>query len=192
MAECRKDAVAYLSLGANLGDRRQNLRRAVHALDDHPGIKVDWWGGVASLYASSPVGRDEPQPDYLNTAIRARTALAPHDMLSVLMTIEATLGRVRQERWGPRIIDIDLLLFGDRIIDDEDLTVPHPRLAERRFVLDPLAEIAADVVHPVIGKSIGELQRRHAGLEDDHDTRPIAGPSWMVRTLYPVDARSIQ
>jgi 2-amino-4-hydroxy-6-hydroxymethyldihydropteridine diphosphokinase len=129
---------AYLGLGSNLGDRRRSLAEAVRRLDIGPAQRVE---AVSSVYESSPVGLTS-QPDFLNLVVRIATDLAPHKLLDKCLRIEAALGRVRHERWGPRTIDLDLLLYGDVRINDERLTVPHPRMRERSFVLVPLAEIA--------------------------------------------------
>jgi 2-amino-4-hydroxy-6-hydroxymethyldihydropteridine diphosphokinase len=190
MAQQSEESIAYLSLGANLGDRRENLRRAVHLLAVHPACRIDQRRGVASLYASRPAGSDERQPDYFNSAVRVETTLPPRLMLTVMMSLEAGLGRVRRERWGPRTIDIDLLLYDHQVIEDIDLIVPHPRMEERRFVLEPLTEIAADVVHPVIGTRIGDLRRRHAAVRDDQETVVVEGPGWAAEAFRPTRADS--
>jgi 2-amino-4-hydroxy-6-hydroxymethyldihydropteridine diphosphokinase len=142
---------AYLGLGSNLGNRRQHLAEAVRRLHVGPALQVV---KVSSVYESSPVGVTG-QPDFLNLVVQVATAHAPHELLAECLRIEADLGRVRHERWGPRTIDIDLLLYGDARIDDERLTVPHPRMRERIFVLAPLAEIAPGL--KLDGKTVGEL-----------------------------------
>jgi 2-amino-4-hydroxy-6-hydroxymethyldihydropteridine diphosphokinase len=131
---------AFLGLGSNLGDRADTLRSALQALEMQSGL---WVIQVSSLYESAPVGIVE-QPEFLNLVTRIATTLDPHLLLTRCLEIEARLGRVRRERWGPRVIDIDLLLHGDLACDEPALTVPHPRMTERSFVVVPLAEIAPD------------------------------------------------
>ena len=142
---------AYLGLGSNLGDRRQHLTEAVRRLHAGPALQVV---KVSSVYESSPVGVTA-QSDFLNLVVQVATTHAPQKLLTECLCIETDLGRVRGERWGPRTIDIDLLLYGDMRIDDERLTVPHPRMRERSFVLTPLAEIAPGL--KLDGKTIREL-----------------------------------
>jgi 2-amino-4-hydroxy-6-hydroxymethyldihydropteridine diphosphokinase len=142
---------AYLGLGGNLGDRRQHLAEAVRRLHAGQVLQVV---RVSSVYESSAVGMTA-QPDFLNLVVQVTTTHAPHELLAECLRIEGDLGRERRERWGPRTIDIDLLLYGDLRIDDESLAVPHPRMRERSFVLTPLAEIAPGL--KLDGKSIGEL-----------------------------------
>lgn len=135
----RAPRVAYLGAGSNVGDRDEHLRHAVLALDAHDRVEVT---GVSGVYETEPVGGVE-QDRYLNLAIEVRTTLGPHDLLSVLHSVEAARGRDRgaEQRWGPRPLDLDLLLYGDLELDDPDLTVPHPRMHERPFVLIPLLEV---------------------------------------------------
>ena len=136
--------VAFLGLGSNLGDRLTNLQGAVDLLHGEPGLRV-----VASsrVWETVPVG-GPPQPDYLNAVIRVETDLSARDLLDVAHRVEERLGRVRKERWGARSIDVDVLLFDEETIDESDLVVPHPRLAQRAFVLLPLLELVADPVLP--------------------------------------------
>jgi 2-amino-4-hydroxy-6-hydroxymethyldihydropteridine diphosphokinase len=142
---------AYLGLGSNLGDRRQHLAEAVRRLHAGPALQVV---KISSVYESSPVGVTA-QPDFLNLVAQVATTHAPRELLAEGLCIETDLGRERRERWGPRTIDIDLLLYGDVRIHDESLTVPHPRMRERSFVLAPLAEIAPGI--KLDGKTISEL-----------------------------------
>ncbi|MCH8149409.1 MAG: 2-amino-4-hydroxy-6-hydroxymethyldihydropteridine diphosphokinase [Planctomycetes bacterium] len=151
---------AYLGLGSNLGDRLGSLRAAVYALDKHDGIRVDRDHGVAAVYETSPVGGPRDQPLYLNSAVRITTTLDPHFLLFSILHIESDLGRERGERWSARTIDIDILLYDHLTLDEERLTIPHPRLHERRFVLAPLSDIAGDMTHPGLGLSIQELARK--------------------------------
>ena len=147
--------LAYLGLGSNLGDRRGNIDEAVRRLGETPGVTVT---KVSSIYETKPVGGPE-QPDFLNAACEVETQLQPRELLREAQRIEREMGRVRTVRWGPRNIDIDILLCGDVVIDGGDLTVPHPRLAEREFVLRPLAEIAPKVIHPVTKREINVMWR---------------------------------
>src|SRR5437879_3312756 len=140
---------AYIALGSNVGDRRDNLDHALAHLRVTPGVAV---GRVSSYYETDPVGGPAGQGKYLNAAAELHVELSPEDLLLVLHDIEGKLGRVRKERFAPRTIDLDLLLYGDLELDvhtaDLDLTVPHPRMQERDCVLRPLAEIARRGVKP--------------------------------------------
>ncbi|MGD2109043.1 MAG: 2-amino-4-hydroxy-6-hydroxymethyldihydropteridine diphosphokinase [Phycisphaerae bacterium] len=137
---------AYLGLGSNLGDRLTTMRAAVTALGSHPKIELDATRDVASLYESEPVGGPPDQGHYLNSAVRVKTSLTPHELLDVVQSVESSLGRTRGERWAARTIDIDILLYDNLTINDDRLTVPHPRLHERDFVCDPLGELSGEIV----------------------------------------------
>jgi len=138
---------AYVGLGANLGLREETLRRAVELLDatDHVDVLA-----VSELRETDPVGL-VAQPRFLNGAAAIDTTLSARELLDTLLGVERTLGRVRSKRWGPRIVDLDLLLYGDEIVDEPGLRVPHPRLHERRFALEPLAELDPDLEIPGCG-----------------------------------------
>jgi len=140
----------YLGFGSNIGNRIKNLERALASLAAQPGIRVI---STSSLYETEPVSfRD--QGWFINQAVGIETTLPPFELLRVTQHIENSMGRTRAIRWGPRSIDIDILLYGDLIIDHDGLTIPHPRMTERRFVLVPLAEIAPSLMHPKIGERI--------------------------------------
>lgn len=164
-------ARAYLGLGSNLGDRRENLRQAVDQLARVPGIVVR---RRSSLYENPPVGY-EAQPDFLNAVVEVETSLSPWALLEVLQAIETDLGRVRTLRWGPRTVDLDLLLYEGVRLDEERLTLPHPRLGERAFVLVPLAELAPDWPLPD-GRTAGQAAEE---VKADADLRlQSQGPEW--------------
>ena len=134
----------YLGLGSNLGNREDNLRQALQQLSNHPGIQ---FCRLASLYETAPWGNLE-QEWFLNTVAEIQTSLSPLELLQVLQEIEQVLGRTRTVKWGPRTLDLDILLYGDEKIDLPDLQIPHPRLTERAFVLVPLAELRPEMILP--------------------------------------------
>ena len=166
MAE--KRSVVYLGLGSNLGDRRRNLAVALRRLE--PLVRVE---AVSSLYETAPLGPQD-QPSLFNAACRGNTSLPPLDLLRHLQEIERELGRRPSARWGPRPIDIDLLLYNDEVIDEPALRVPHPELPNRAFVLTPLAELAAELQHPELGETIRSL----AGRADQSGVRKQADAGW--------------
>ena len=138
---------AYVGLGANLGPREVTLLRAVDLLGASPGVDVL---RVSQLRETEPVGVVD-QPPFLNGAVAISTTLEPRALLELLLEIERKLGRVRDERWGPRTVDLDLLVYGGEVVDEPGITVPHPRLAERRFALEPLAELDPELAVPGLG-----------------------------------------
>ena len=151
-------ACAYVGLGANLGDRETTIRRAVELLADTVGVEVL---AVSALRETDPVGVED-QPRFLNGAAALETTLEPRAVLAALLGIERVLGRVRDGlRFGPRTIDLDLLLYDDETIEEPGLTVPHPRLHERRFALEPLAELAPALAIPGHGEVSDLLARLH-------------------------------
>ena len=174
--------LAFVGLGSNLGDRLAMFRAAVRAIAARPGVDLDLTRDLASLYETSPVGGPPTQPGYLNSALRLETSLSAFALLEVAQSIETSLGRTRGRRWEARVIDIDLLLFGERVVESPMLILPHPRLHERRFVLEPLSELAGDLIHPVLGVSITTLAdtMRHAGVPDV--VRRVRGPDWVHET----------
>jgi 2-amino-4-hydroxy-6-hydroxymethyldihydropteridine diphosphokinase len=143
--------LAYLSLGANLGDREGQLREAIHRLET-----VGRVVSVSSFYETEPVEMTD-QPWFLNCAVALETDCAPMQLMNELLDIEEKMGRQRVQKKGPRSIDLDILLFGNEVIESPALTIPHPAMQQRRFVLKPLAEIARDAWHPVLRKTARKL-----------------------------------
>ena len=144
---------AYIALGANLGNRERNITAALQALEATREVKVT---KVSALYETDPVG-GPPQGKFLNAVAEVKTSLEAPRLMSLCLRIEESLGRKRGERWGPRTIDLDLLLFDDEIHSSEELTIPHPLMHERRFVLEPLVEIAPNAVHPALEQTAADL-----------------------------------
>ncbi len=149
----------YIGLGANLGDREANINCALVEL-----VRSDFGStlglvGVSSIYETEPVGFQD-QPDFLNAVARIETDLGPHELLAALEKIEAKVGRKETFKWGPRIVDLDILLYGDESLEEDNLTIPHPEMHKRAFVLTPLAEIAPEAKHPVLGLTARELSER--------------------------------
>jgi 2-amino-4-hydroxy-6-hydroxymethyldihydropteridine diphosphokinase len=145
--------VAYIGIGSNMGDKISNCRSAIGEINQLPGCKV---GACSSLYKTEPVGVAE-QDWYINCVSQLTTYLNPYQLIKALLSIEHAMGRRRRRRWEARIIDLDLLLFGQEIIRSRDLVIPHPLMHERRFVLEPLAQLAPEFMHPVLKVTIRRL-----------------------------------
>lgn len=146
-------SIVYIGIGSNLGERRENCINAIKLLQD---------GGVTVIKRSSMIETEpwgvKDQPHFINMAIEAETSLSPQELLRCMKDIELSMGRVESVHWGPRVIDLDILFYDDRIIDSADLKIPHPHLHERDFVLMPLMEIAPEKIHPVLKTKICELK----------------------------------
>jgi 2-amino-4-hydroxy-6-hydroxymethyldihydropteridine diphosphokinase len=143
----------FISIGSNMGDKAANCKLAVERLARLEDTRVV---AESSLYLTPPWG-EENQPDFANMAVEIETGLEPLALLAALKGIESDMGRVPTGRWGPRVIDMDVVFYGDRVIEETTLTIPHPLASERAFVLAPLAEIAPDYVHPVLKKTVSKL-----------------------------------
>jgi len=147
--------MVLLAFGANLGEPCAQILDAWNRLGQIPGVECQ---RLSSFYVTEPVGGPDNQPQFLNCAGLVFTTLSPEQFLNEIMEIETKMGRQRTEHWGPRTIDIDILLLGDIVIQTDRLTIPHPRMHDRRFVLDPAAEIAPEMIHPLLGKSVAEMR----------------------------------
>lgn len=165
---------AYIALGSNLGDRLRSMQEAVRHLSAAEGIRIS---GMASLYETDPLATPTWQPPFLNSVARAETALSPEVLMAELLQIETRMGRTRESHLAPRVIDLDLLFYGDFVVDTAALTIPHPRLHERRFVLEPLAEVNPGLVHPVLGRTMTELNAQLKS-ESSQGVRMAMGPNW--------------
>jgi len=163
------ERTAYLSLGGNLGDPARTMAAALRLLDDDPDTRVD---AVSSLYRTPPWGKTD-QPDFLNAAARLETTRAPRDLLELCLDVERRLKRERRERWGPRLVDLDILLFEGEVIDEPGLEIPHPRMLERAFVLVPLFEIAPALEIAGEGLAVHLARVDRGGIE-----RLAGGSDW--------------
>ncbi|RJR50574.1 MAG: 2-amino-4-hydroxy-6-hydroxymethyldihydropteridine diphosphokinase [Desulfobacteraceae bacterium] len=162
-------ATAYIGIGSNIGDRLKNCARAAEEIAAIPGIRA---GNCSEWFLTRPVGV-EGQEWYMNGALEVKTDVPPRRLLDQLLEVEKGMGRVRTERRGPRIIDLDLLLFGNEVIREQGLFVPHPLLHLRRFVLVPLVQLAPEFRHPILGKNMAELLRELP--EGEQDVVPLKG-----------------
>ena len=154
---------AYLGLGSNLGSRMAFLRSGRDSLADRSDISLIRAAGV---YETEAVGGPPDNPLFLNTVLQIETSLEPLQLLAACLAIEDEFGRTRPARWAPRTLDIDILFYADRVVCEEDLIIPHPRLQERSFVLAPLRDIAPDLRHPLLDQTISELATACAGIEE--------------------------
>ena len=167
----RKPVTVYLGLGSNLGDREQNLARAMDLLAQR--VKIE---KTSSLYVAEPVGYRD-QPLFLNAVCRGQASLDPEELLGLVKRIEASLGRKAGFRNGPRPIDIDILFYGDSVVNLPHLVIPHPGVPDRAFVLVPLAEIAPELVHPVNGRTVAEMAE---AVRDRQGVRLWRQEAWNV------------
>ncbi|MBI2485654.1 MAG: 2-amino-4-hydroxy-6-hydroxymethyldihydropteridine diphosphokinase [Deltaproteobacteria bacterium] len=143
--------LAFISIGSNLGDRVENCIKAVREISSFATVLA-----LSSIYETEPVGKED-QPYFINCVVKIETELSPSDLLASLQSVEDRLGRRVEERWGPRVIDLDIIFYNHLVIETEELTIPHPRAHLRRFVLLPLSEIAPQLVHPFLNVSISKL-----------------------------------
>ena len=157
--------IAYLGFGSNLGDSLSTFRQARQILETNPKTRVT---ATSPLYRTTPVGGPPDQPDYTNGVMEIDTTLEPLELLYFCQTIEERFGRTRTVRWDARTLDIDLLLFADRVIDSEELQLPHPRMTERGFVLQPLTDLAADRIHPKLHCTHASLLTQISPLQGVH------------------------
>jgi len=160
MNESKTEVAAYIGLGSNVGPREQNLKDALQALSDLGGCHL---GSISSVYETEPWGL-KAQDDFLNQVVEIKTTLSPHQLFDACQQIEKNLGRINKEKWGPRLIDIDILLYSDLQLEEKELVIPHPHLTGRRFVLAPLAEVASDFMIPGFWQTVGDAL---ASCQDD-------------------------
>ena len=159
-------SIVYISIGSNLGNRQKNCLKAIEILKES-GQKV---GRQSSMHETKPWGIEE-QPEFINMAVELETELQPIELLDLLKNIEIEMGREKTVKWGPRLIDLDILLYDNKIIDEDSLKIPHPLMHERLFVLEPLSEIAGEVIHPVLQKKIKDLRQIKKAEEKDKSSQ---------------------
>ena len=164
----------YIGIGANLGDREKTLQDATGILNEKPEIAII---AASAIYETAPIGVVD-QPYFLNAVLQVHTSLSARSLLNCLLAIERKFGRLRETRWGPRTLDLDILLYGDAIINQPGLQVPHPHLHERAFVLVPLCDLKPDLKHPVLGQSIQFLTK---SLGRDLPVRKIEGLNLIMK-----------
>jgi 2-amino-4-hydroxy-6-hydroxymethyldihydropteridine diphosphokinase len=160
--------LSYIGIGSNLGDKLENCRRAISAVAAEEKNRIV---RCSSFYKTEPVGKKD-QDWFVNAALAVETSLLPRELLDLLLAVETDLGRERRERWGPRVIDLDILFYGDRVVHEPGLEIPHPRVQDRRFVLVPMQEIAPDLVHPLLRRSVAELL---SSLNEGDRVLPLGG-----------------
>jgi 2-amino-4-hydroxy-6-hydroxymethyldihydropteridine diphosphokinase len=148
---------AYIAIGANLGEREKTMRRALELLNEIADVRVT---RISSFMENPAIGGPADSPAFLNGVAEVETTLSPDALLDRLLDIEKQLGRVRREKWEPRAIDLDMILFGNQVVNTDRLTIPHPLMHARRFVLEPLVEIAPDISHPVLKQTVRALLER--------------------------------
>lgn len=178
-SECRLSAEVYIGFGGNLGNPRETFERALKKISAFAEVR-----DISRLYRSKPYGFPD-QPDFLNATVRLATELEPLALLRALRGVEAELGKVVARENGPRVIDLDLLLYGEEVCDSEELTLPHPRISERDFVLRPLHDLAPNLVHPVSRRTVSELL---ADLETEH----VSGEPEVWQPSFPEEKETLK
>lgn len=163
--------IAYIGLGSNVGDRLSNCRRAIEAIAS---VRENRILRCSPFYETEPVG-EKDQDWFVNGVVEIETSFSPHRLMDFLMAIEKGMGRIRDRRWGPRIIDLDILFYGQSVIEEDGLIIPHPRLAERLFVLAPLSDITPQFRHPVLNQTIAALREKVEGKEKVICLSPFKG-----------------
>jgi 2-amino-4-hydroxy-6-hydroxymethyldihydropteridine diphosphokinase len=153
--------LAYIGIGSNMGDKLKNCRQAIEGLASGGAIRLV---RCSPFYRTEPMGRKD-QDWFVNGVILVETCLGPRELLACLLSLEEKMGRIRGERWGPRIIDLDILFYGQEILEEQGLQIPHPRLHERRFVLMPLQDIAPELKHPALRKTVSQILSEWEGEE---------------------------